>query len=171
MTAISASCTTKQTAYGLNYIFNGLYSDTSHTILAAAKSAPIDRIDAIMSIYDLYNGYLRHASSDLLGSRSESHADLDIFTYMLWDITPLSSWAGVYDKSCNEWPLLSALERVLYIPHDGCIESALHGLGHMVYKRQDDAIAGIIKRFLGATPGLRPELKTYAQAAELGRIQ
>lgn len=170
MKAISASCSTRQAAYGLNYIFNGSYSNTCHTILAAAKSAAAEQLDAIRSIYDLYAGYLCHSSSKVLGSRNELDSDLDVFTYMLWDVTPLTSWAGVEDTSPSGWPLLSVLERVLYIPHDGCIESVLHGLGHMVCKRNGDFIAAIINRFVAATPGLRPELKTYALAARHGHI-
>lgn len=124
---------------------------------------------AIESIYDLYSEFLRHACRSTLAHESRL-TELESFTYMLWDVSPLSSLAMMKSPD-GSWPLLRVLERVLYLPHNGCIESALHGLGHMVHYRGDQVIPTIIDRFVAATPGLHPHLKQYASAARVGHVQ
>lgn len=166
MTTFVSDCSPEQIAYGLNHIFNGTYSNMCHDLLASAGK-PEQRIDASEAIYALYKDYLANACRPGLGHRNESETEIETFTYMLWDVSPLSQWIEPKGGS----PLLSVLERVLYIPHDGCIESALHGLGHSVYRRQDAVIPTIIDRFLAAAPDLRPELRAYALAARTGMIQ
>lgn len=167
---IAADCTPQQAAYGLNAIFNGSYGAISHDVMAAAATDPAARRDAILSIYDLYAGYLRDVSRSVIGRPAADIGELDHFTFMLWDVTPLAGWAGVYDETGDDWPLLTVLERVLRIPHDACIASALHGLGHMVFRTNRDRITAIVDRFLAATPGLGPELREYAEAARVGRV-
>jgi hypothetical protein len=169
MTAVAEQCSEQQITYGLNYIFNSSFSNLPFQLRAAEPLAR--RIAAIDAIHEIYAGFLRWRCQPVLGHRSESVSRLDSFHYMLWDVTPLTRWCGLSDPPRIMWPLLSMLERVLYIPHNGCIESALHGLGHMVYQRKDHVIPSIIEKFILATPGLRPELRTYALAAREGYIQ
>lgn len=169
MAAVAEHCSEQQIAFGLNYIFNSSFSNLPFELRAAEPLAR--RIAAIDAIHELYAGFLRRRCQPVLGHRNESVSRLDSFHYMLWDVTPLTGWCSLSDPPRRKWPLLSMLERVLYIPHDGCIESALHGLGHMVDQRKDHAISSIIEKFIVATPGLRPELRTYALAAREGCIQ
>ena len=60
------------------------------------------------------------------------------------------------------------LRAILAIPHDACRESALHGIGHWV--RHYSQLADIVDQFLSGTPGLRPELVTYAESAKAGNV-
>jgi hypothetical protein len=61
-----------------------------------------------------------------------------------------------------------ALRAILAIPHDACRESALHGISHWVLHYPK--LADLIDRFLSSTPGLRPELVTYAGYARAGKV-
>jgi len=170
MAAVAQGSSDRQVAFGLNYIFNGTYSNLCHSLITAPE-APEHRHEAIRSVYDLYAHFLAHRCKPALGHLSESKADLDIFLYMLWDVSPLAIWAQIQHPTTRAWPFLDVLERVLYIPHDGCIESALHGLGHAVYGSRAKIIPSIIDRFLAATPNLHPQLRSYALAARTGQIQ
>ncbi len=64
--------------------------------------------------------------------------------------------------------LIVTLRVILDIPHDACRESALHGVGHWV--RHYPQLADIVDQFLSSTPGLRPELVTYAESARSGYV-
>jgi hypothetical protein len=64
--------------------------------------------------------------------------------------------------------LIVTLRVILDIPHDACRESALHGIGHWV--RHYSQLADIVDQFLSSTPGLRPELVTYAGSARSGYV-
>ncbi|MBX9927186.1 MAG: hypothetical protein K2Y05_12585 [Hyphomicrobiaceae bacterium] len=170
LSAIAKHSTEPQIVYGLNSIFNGSYDNICHDVFRAA-STPESRLEAIQSVYALYADFLSRQCAQVLGHRSETSTGLETFHYMMWDASPLLDWASIQEPTTKTWPFLDMLERVLYLPHDGCIESALHGLGHAVdSRRRDQPIPVIIERFLAVTPGLRPELRAYALAARTGHI-
>jgi hypothetical protein len=166
---VVAGQTDQQIAFGLNHIFNGAFSNLAHDLLAAGHRPERTR-EAIESIYDLYENFLRHRCSPTLGHRIGSAAEMDLFCYMLWDTSPLAAWSDVRDATHKSRPLLTVLERVLYIPHVGCIESALHGLGHVRREPNHDVIPQIIDRFLASAPGLAPELRAYALDARSSQV-
>lgn len=170
LSAVGAECTDEQIAFGLNAIFNPSFDNICHDVMRE-PAQPEQRLDAIQSIYDLYSQFLAQRCAPVLSHCNEHRSSLDTFHYMIWDVSPLSNWASFQDPKTRRWPFLDVLEAVLYLPHDGCIESALHGFGHSVYGRKDNLIPAIIDRFLAATPDIRPELKRYALAARTGQIQ
>jgi hypothetical protein len=151
--------TDQQVCNGLNYIFNNSCSDTVYLLCQKGVAEEL-RIDTVRQMKHLYRDCFAKRCSPSLGHLSESAGPLNGCCYMLWDVSPLTSWNGV---------VLEVMEDALYVPHDACIESALHGLGHRYF--DDKArVPGIIDRFLDQTKGLRPELREYARAARQGMV-
>jgi hypothetical protein len=60
------------------------------------------------------------------------------------------------------------LPQLLSIPHDACRESALHGVSE--WQLYYPTAETIVDDWLARTPGLRPELVSYAQRAKVGNV-
>ncbi len=149
-----------QVANGLKYIF---YNSVSNTVFTLVQDVVDEsaRAHAVRQIKHLYRDCFAKRCANVLSHRDEpGSGELNIFCYMLWDESPLSSWQEV---------VLEVMEDALTIPNYACIESALHGLGHRTGDRSD--VAAIIDNFLERTPQLRPELVNYAKAARAGCVQ
>lgn len=82
----------EQVAHGLRYIFNNSCSDLSHHF----KEAPVKpkrRVKALQSIFKLYRDIFEPRCAPLLLANSREPAPaLESVCYMLWDVTPLSTW-------------------------------------------------------------------------------
>jgi len=109
----------------------------------------------------------------VLGHLSETRGSpLEYVTYMLWDSSPLSAFAS---RAETRPALLRVLEDALYLPNPACVESALHGVGHLraagigVAKRNAE-LAGIIDRFLATRTDVDPVLRDYAIQARRGNV-
>jgi hypothetical protein len=166
-----ANCDNDQIACGLRMLFDSGASDLCFQLRGAFPDR-IDKPKAIRSLFQLYFDIFAKRCSLSLCHLNEPGDDLQGVCYMLWDVTPLTGWCGIADPSTNQSILVETLERVLYVPHDACIESALHGLGHLQGNDgiPPSQIGDAIRRFLAATPSLRPELRNYAEQAISGRI-
>jgi hypothetical protein len=168
--SIVDGCSERQIVFGLNSIFNSNYSEICHDLIVT-PARPEARLHAINSIYDLYARFFALRCTPVL-FRDQTGSSLEGFHFMIWDFSAVLRWASIFDERSKSWPFLDVLERVLYIPHNGCIQSALHGFGHAIYQREEDnVVPSIIDRFLTSTPGLLPELRLYALAARTGQIQ
>jgi hypothetical protein len=151
--------TDRQVSNGLSYIFNNSVSDTVY-LLCQKGGAEEPRIDAVRQMKHLYRDCFARRCSPVLSHLSAAAGPLNGICYMLWDVTPLTAWQDV---------VLDVMEDALYVPHDACIESALHGLGHR-HPQNKERIAGIIDRFLATVKGLNPDLRQYARAAREGSV-
>jgi hypothetical protein len=154
-----ARFTDRQVCNGLNYMFNNSISDTVYLLCQKGVAEEL-RINAVRQMKHLYRDCFAKRCSSSLCHLSESAGPLNGCCYMLWDVSPLTSWQSV---------VLEVMEDALYVPHDACIESALHGLGHR-YFNDETRVTEIIDRFLNKTKGLRPELREYARKARQGMI-
>jgi GTP-binding protein len=90
---------------------------------------------------------------------------LDSICYMLWDL-------AIHDKVLDAEigrEAVNTLARIITIPSIACQQSALHGLGHLVY----DARLGcdIIQKYLDDHPDLRSDIRNYDDRALLGKVQ
>jgi hypothetical protein len=141
------------------------------------------RADVLTAFGDLYSKCLSVRSPAVLGSLSEpsgpASAELGFITYMMWDITSLNYWPDDRNHETFVPPFLDMLERVMMTnDNPACIESALHGIGHVSgYGRPlaatsyaDERRVRIIDAFLAQRSTLRPELLDYARAARTGMI-
>jgi hypothetical protein len=150
-----------QVANGLKYILSNSVSNTPF-ILCQKGVAEVLRVEAVLHMKHLYRDcFAKRCSRSLSHLGRFDSRPLNLFCYMLWDVSPLRGWKDV---------VLDVMEDALYIPHDACIESALHGLGHR-YSQDKSRVPEIINHFLSKTTGLRPELRTYARQAQVGMIQ
>lgn len=150
-----------QIAYGLNYIFNNSISNTVFSICHEGVEESLRR-KAVLNMKHLYKDCLaKRCENEISHNRKIEIGPLNTFCYMLWDTSPLSSWSDV---------VLDVMEDALYIPHDACIESALHGLGHR-FVQDEVKVTEIIDRFLSKTKSLNPNLRAYARNARSGYVQ
>lgn len=134
------------------------------------KSVPWpQRERCIHSILRLFSDYLAVRCSPHLGYIGEPGANpLNAACYMWWDQLHTSDFGDPSNAVVNA-ELLSAMSRILELPHDACRESALHGLGHWQWCCTEKVTA-IIDSFLTNNPKLRPELHAYALKARTGRV-
>jgi hypothetical protein len=160
-----------QVSHGLNFIVNDWCSNTVLSLMA--DSVPKDvRLEAIASIRSLYCDCFERRCASVLGYLGEAGGGpLNTTCYMLWDISPLGYWEGRPEKALFYDAVLDLLEVVLYSKNDACLESALHGLGHMQMYASKRRVAVIIGRLLEQRKDLRPEIERDAQNAATGHIQ
>lgn len=164
-----------QLGHGLNALLN---FHCVHDIIDGSTSDDAKRA-VISSLGPLYGDCLAKRSPPVLGHRNEgSGTPLEFITYMLWDISALTSWIGVTNPATGQSLLIETLGEVLCArPNNpSCIESVLHGFGHMIcaHRAQAEYVAHMqaeIDRFITTRPILRPELSAYAAAAYSGCVQ
>lgn len=154
---------------GLNYIFGNACSNVAFALMDG-KVAPEKRKAALAAIKQLYADCFERRCAPVLGHRDEPGATpLNQICYMLWDITPLGWWEGSKEKEIFYPEVLAVLRYALGSRNIACIESALHGLGHLRPYRAAE-VAPIIQDFMRGKRELRPELRTYAENAAAGCI-
>ncbi len=158
----------RQVSIGLQALLFCNFADFAHTV-AGADVSEAQKIAVLRSMEPLYRDCLAVRSPAVLGHRSETDGNpLEFLTYMLWDVSPFdvmaASTAGMSDA------LVQTLDATLRLPNPACVESALHGLGHLpkAFRQRGTAV---IDGWLAEKPDLRPELLNYARAARTGCIQ
>lgn len=121
-----------QISLGLDYLFNG---STSNFIFPMRDgAAPIERrVEAIRAIRKIYQHVFEPLCEPKLGSLSEGESKVNEFCYMLWDTTPLISCKGSPDEQVLHAALAESMEFAIQSDNIACIESGLHGLGHMTF--------------------------------------
>ena len=158
----------EQVDAGLNFIFNDACSRVVFDIKDSSVPDAL-RLECIDAIYSLYEGCYRLRCTESLSHLNEKpDTPLNNSCYMLWDVSALAFWKD--DQKMYYSAVISLLGRVLNIPHQACMESALHGLGH-IYDDAPEEVEAVIDAWLRADKTQRPELLTYAKAARVGRVQ
>lgn len=154
---------------GLWYMAHNANSDFMYSLVDEQVPEPT-RLRALRSFVPLFEQVMKVRCSPHLSHIDEPGSNpLNSICYMWWDILPFHGRPDDPTRSTFDREVLAVLSRLLSIPHDACRESALHGLGHWaIYYPK---VASIVQDFLSHTPGLRPELSTYAQRAKGGCIQ
>ncbi|WP_444919224.1 hypothetical protein [Microbulbifer sp. JMSA003] len=157
-----------QLALGLEYIFNNTFSDLSF-YLRDGPSSLEKRLQAIHSLKHLYSKCLNFRCRDSLGHLSEVGNPLNNFCYMLWDTTPLSYCEELPDSDALYSAVAEVMEYALSLDNLACIESGLHGLGHLELYYKD--APKIVKKFIKDARVKNSRLLEYAINAESGCIQ
>ncbi|MBU6955082.1 hypothetical protein [Hahella sp. HN01] len=162
-----------QLGTGIEYLYNNSFSDFAFDLRDAP--APLDaRIAAIQSIKYMYSDCFAIRCEAALGHKSETASELNCCCYMLWDVTPLSYCEGNPDKEALYSALAEVMEFALGLSNPACIESALHGLGHMTpyYPKARQIIQQYIDRGVKkASSEMDKLLLHYAVAAKEDGIQ
>ncbi len=159
-----------QIGLGLNYIFSNSCSE----LVEDFKRAKIDYDRKIKFMYSLNSIHKEifetRATEKLLAGSKDKLSLLDYIVYMFWDINPITepiaTTKGNQEKYINA--LGEVIEQALYLKNIACIESGLHGLGHLAYK-YPTLVEPIIDNFL-AQASILPELNEYAKQARTGMI-
>jgi len=146
----------------------------STTDLYALRSDDValaKRLKCIDAISNLFATTLAERCTEHLSHIDEPGCGtLNSVCYMWWDIFPLSGKPS--DESLREIDehCLAVMENVLTSTSIACQESALHGLGHWQSK-YPEKVMKIVDAYLGAHEDLRGDLRNYAMAARIGRVQ
>lgn len=158
----------EQVDQGLWYVF-GAGSNFSFQ-MRDGKVPDKDKLALIRSIYTLYSDLFSKRCSPVLSHLDQAGAlPVNSICYMLWDITALSYWEKHSKKEFFYLELLSMIENTLYLDNIACVESGLHGLGHIHYYRRDQ-VKKIIAKFLKDRKGIPAELIEYAGHAQVGGV-
>lgn len=159
----------RQVYEGLSFIFNNSCSDTVFAL--THDSIPLDtKLAVIDSVRTLYTDCFAPRCAPVLGHLDEPGGSwLNTICYMLWDVSPLGWWRNHHDATRLYAAVLAVLDFALDSPNDACVESALHGLGHLHLERPVD-VPTIIARFRQRRTTIRPELAGYAAAAATGCV-
>lgn len=122
-----------QVDQGLNYIFNNSCSNIIFSVLDGDVAFE-HKLRVIRSIKTLYKECFTPRCAPVLCHIDERGSNpLNDICYMLWDVTPLGYWDKRERKEEAYAAILEVLEFALTSTNAACVESALHGLGHMYY--------------------------------------
>ncbi len=157
-----------QLSLGLNYVFNNLYSDWSF-FLRDGPSHIENRVAAIRALKVLFQQCLNSRCSQTLGNLSKSKNKLNDFCFMLWDVTPLTFCEKTKEKNEIYAAVAEVMEFSLSLDNIACIESGLHGLGHL--SPDYEKAADIIRKFIKTQHHVDKRLIEYAKRAEIDDIQ
>ena len=126
-----------------------------------------ERARAVRATARVFREVFAPRCTPVLCHLDEEQSELELACYMWWDESPFhADLEPELASAC-----LDAMEETLAVPHDCCREAALHGLGHFhTTGPLEERRRAILERFLAAHPGVRPELREYAEAALAGAV-
>jgi len=161
----------EQIRHGLIYMLDCGFSDVACALMDNQVSIDL-RLRGISSIKYLYADCFEHRCESALGHANQSGNSLNYICYMLWDVSPLNFWEGEKhpDRQIFYDAVVDVLEDVLKLNNPACVESALHGLGHML-RYHKARISETLSTYLRRNDFVSPSLKLYAQRASTGNIQ
>ncbi|QPF73628.1 hypothetical protein G8A07_12295 [Roseateles sp. DAIF2] len=164
-----ASYSNEQLRYGLSYIVDNGASDIVFAIMSEDVAVEL-RLRAIAGLKHVYSHIFETRCAPVLGHTSEPGSNaLNYMCYMLWDISPLSYWERSPKRTIFYGAVCDVLERALTSPNRACVESGLHGLGH-IYSSYPERVEEVIDQYLHAASP--PEdLRRYAMNARRGHVQ
>lgn len=182
-----ATFTDAQVGQGLTFLFDGSVSNLTHGF----KKAPVPvkrKVAALLALSTLFKEVLAPRCAPVLSAYAqEASPPLSYICYMFWDVTPLATWIKYegmepisadtmhhYQNSKDEMQvyyraIASVMESCLYLDNPACVESGLHGLGHLVVLQSGIAVP-IIDRFLKNAKKQDARLLGYAKSARTGMI-
>lgn len=157
-----------QLALGVEYIFSNTCSNISF-FLRDGPSDIQERVEAIKALKVFSKQCLNTRCEPLLGHLSESKNKLNYLCYMLWDVTPLTYCEQIKEKKEIYDAVADVMKFSLSLSNIACIESGLHGLGHL--ELYYDEAPNIVRQFMNNNPGVDKRLLEYAENAEKGHVQ
>lgn len=157
----------RQVAAGLESLLLGNYGNVPRDIIGAGPT-DAQRVAVLRSFKRLYEDCFSSRAPPVLGHCSETQGNpLERIVYMLWDVSPFDLMARESDDRLQA--LLGVFEATLRNANEACIESALHGLGHLGGRARKKS-QSLIDDWLDGLPQVRPALLEYARQARSGSI-
>jgi hypothetical protein len=160
----------EQLRYGLSYILENGASDVVFSLMSDEVPAE-QRLRAIASLKHVYSNVFERRCAPVLGNVSEPGGNaLNYVCYMLWDVSPLAYWEYARNRNVFYRAVSEVMEHALQSPNRACVESGLHGLGH-IYPNYPERVEQVVDGFLLGAAKRVPELQQYAEAARRGCVQ
>jgi hypothetical protein len=178
-----------QIGLGFCFIFDNGCSDITHDFKAA--DVPFDRkIKAIHNLFALFRDVLNSRCAAIESAFSQATlSKLNYICYMFWDITPLSSAYGlsftrpqkkhqnakeIYENSKLDnrfyyTAIAEVMKNCLDLSNPACVESGIHGLGHLAFSHADIAVP-ILDNYISKGKNRSESLVNYAKSARTGMI-
>ncbi|MFM2269079.1 MAG: hypothetical protein RL757_2520 [Bacteroidota bacterium] len=162
----------EQIGLGLNFIFNNACSNLCNDF--QTEDVPFERkINILKGIENLFADIFNPRCEQICSAGSQrALSKINYVCYMFWDITSLSVWNGldqnkteIYNKT-----IANIMKTSLHLTNPACVESGLHGLGHLTLHHAEIAVP-IIDKYLQNKKNKNQSLINYAQAARTGMIQ
>lgn len=156
-----------QLGMGIDYIFNNSCSNLSFFL----RDGPVDvnkRVSAILALKVFFQKCLNERCVASLGHLSEEGNQLNHFCYMIWDTTPLTYCEQTPEKQKIYDAVAEVMEYSLSLDNIACVESGLHGLGHLGLYYEN--APKIITKFINSRKDTDKRLVEYAKRAENGCV-
>ena len=154
-------------AWGLNYIFMGLDSEADR-FLKSGEVSRAGKLELIRSFECLYLDCFESRCEPVLSHSDEAGGNLlNKVCYMLWDTSPLGYWSDHKDPEEFYCALIELHRTVLRLTNPACVESALHGLGHL-HSVSPCSVESAIDEFIDR--GKAGNLVEYAWSARGGYV-
>jgi hypothetical protein len=161
-----------QIGLGLNYIFNNCCSNMTHEFKDAKVSFE-RKIKVLQGLNVLFRDIFNVRCDAVHSAFSqEKLSKLNYVCYMFWDITPLSVWESLDKQEIEIYnaTIADIMKKCLRLSNPACVESGLHGLGHLAFGYPKIAVP-IIDNFLKNGKCNDEKLINYAKSARTGMIQ
>jgi hypothetical protein len=168
-----------QASFGINFLTNET-RDPMHAVYDINIPLAIRR-QTIESFVPLYRDFFTKRCDDCFSSDTKN--PLNTRCYKLWysDHPDIYCFLQGNGPDANEMceTFIDMLEKILFIPHTACQESALHGLGHSIMrcsfskeypKSYSRRMLVVIDQNLQSSIGNK-NLIQYAKQAKTGQIQ
>jgi len=165
-----SSYSNEQLRYGLSYILENGASDVVFSLMS--KDVPTElRLRAIASLKHVYSEIFEQRCAPVLGHINEPGGNaLNYICYMLWDVSPLSYWERSRERTTFYGAVCEVLEYSPQSSNRACVESGLHGLGH-IFSSYPERVQQVIDGFLHSAANCVSQLRQYAEAARKGYVQ
>lgn len=156
---------------GINFLISNCCSN--HCFAFTDRSTTIDdRVRCIRSIATLFEQVMAPVYGDRIGASAiDTRTEGPTFScYMFWDVCPIY-YRELPDPD-NQHILnavVEVLEKTLLLESEACIESALHGIGHLHLDHPGIA-ADVIDRFLASDRPISDAIRRYAVLARTGDV-
>jgi hypothetical protein len=179
----------EQIGLGFCFIFDNVCSNITHDFKAA--DVPFDRkIKAIHNLFALFRDVLNPRCAAVESSFSQATlSKINYVCYMFWDICPLSFANGLsftrpkeskmVDKEAHEnsklenqfyyTAIAEVMKKCLDLSNPACVESGIHGLGHLAFSFPDIAVP-ILDKYISKGKNRSESLVNYAKSARTGMI-
>jgi hypothetical protein len=169
----------EQVARGLDRLFHPGHSDLA-CVLSSDAIAAAERCAVIRAMAHLYEDLFADRCAPVMSHLEQPGGNaLNAVCYMLWDVTPLNYFGPAIRRRDSPEravarpeadAVFSVLEAALCSENIACVESGLHGLGHMACDWPEEVNA-IIGLYLRRWPNHDPRLLRYADLARAGHVQ
>lgn len=165
-----------QIGLGLNYIFNSACSNLAYEFKIAA--VPFEHKNkAVEALSNVFQDVFNERCDKVLSAGSQAPlSKINLICYMFWDVCCWDNWSNVPENQAQNdvemyKTIAFVMHRCLGLSNIACVESGLHGLGHLVYKQPEIAVPMIDDFINNGKTRHNNALLDYAKMARTGMIQ